>query len=258
MILYVFLCFPFVKPTDTQKEIENLLAPLLQMQTEKKTLAVFEPVGIHGEQTALGEFLREEMVSVLGKEGKFDVVERELLSKVMEEQKLSLTGAVSESSAVEIGKLAGADYILTGTITPFENSFRLNLRLVEVESGKIVNTLSGDISKTDDLCKLWKEIRRPPETPEMLFDEAIKNLEKGKKDKGWEILKHALAKYPTFRKHTPEFLFFVGEYLFYHHQRAKGVELLRLVIKKFPDSPYAQKARELLRLKRPLRKPRRK
>ncbi|RKZ21612.1 hypothetical protein DRO29_06910 [Candidatus Bathyarchaeota archaeon] len=256
MILYVFLCLPFVKPTDTQKEIENLLAPLLQMQTEKKTIAVLEPVGIHGEQTALGEFLREEMVSVLGKEGKFQVVERELLSKVMEEQKLFLTGAVSESSAVEIGKLTGADYILTGTITPFENSFRLNLRLVEVESGRIVKTISGDISKNDDLCKLWKEVKEPPDTPERIYREAIEYLKKGNRNKGWELLRRALAKYPTFRKESPEFLFFAGEYLFYHHQRAKGIELLQMVIRKFPQSPYARRAREILKLNRPGRKPR--
>lgn len=252
MFLCVLACFPFIKPTDTHKEIEELLSPLFKMETEKK-LAVFEPVGIHGERTALGEFLREEIVSMLGKKGKFQMVERELLSKVMEEQKLSLTGAISDSSVVEIGKLAGADYILTGTITPFKDYFRLNLRLIEVETGKIEKTLSGDITKTDDLSKLWKEKKKLPETPERIYREALEYLKKGKRKEGWRILKKALSKYPTYRKEEAEFLFFVGEYLFYHRQRAKGVELLRAVIQKFPNSPYARRAREILKLYR--RKP---
>jgi curli biogenesis system outer membrane secretion channel CsgG len=48
------------------------------------------------------------------------VVDRENMMAIMQEQKLQLSGFVDENTAVEVGKLVGAQYILTGTILKFD------------------------------------------------------------------------------------------------------------------------------------------
>ena len=47
----------------------------------------------------------------------FSVIERESLERIMKEQRLHLTGAVDETTAVRLGKLIGAEGIIFGTVT---------------------------------------------------------------------------------------------------------------------------------------------
>ena len=56
-------------------------------------------------------------MNILSKSENFRVVEKENLDEIIEEQKFSLSGLVDESeTAIELGKLIGADHIITGTI----------------------------------------------------------------------------------------------------------------------------------------------
>ncbi|NLI09652.1 MAG: hypothetical protein GX447_02700, partial [Elusimicrobia bacterium] len=50
---------------------------------------------------------------------KYTIIEREKLEKVMEEQKLGASGAVTPQTAAKIGRLLGANYIITGSVTEF-------------------------------------------------------------------------------------------------------------------------------------------
>lgn len=49
--------------------------------------------------------------------GKFDVVERERLGEVLNEQALGHSGPVDERTAAEFGRMIGAKYIICGSIT---------------------------------------------------------------------------------------------------------------------------------------------
>lgn len=51
---------------------------------------------------------------------KFRVVERSKLGPVLEEQDLGASGRVSKSSAAKIGKLTGAQYLVFGTVSAYE------------------------------------------------------------------------------------------------------------------------------------------
>lgn len=51
---------------------------------------------------------------------KFRMVEREKLGAVLQEQDLAASGRVAKGSAAKIGKLTGAKYLVTGTVTAYE------------------------------------------------------------------------------------------------------------------------------------------
>ena len=58
----------------------------------------------------------------------YDVVERAALDQVFRELGLQNSGVVDSNSAIEIGKLSGADYTLVGSVItaeviPFDNIF---------------------------------------------------------------------------------------------------------------------------------------
>ena len=53
----------------------------------------------------------------LSSSGAFRVVERQKLQAVLEEQNLAASGRVAKGTGAKIGKVTGAQYLITGTVT---------------------------------------------------------------------------------------------------------------------------------------------
>ena len=70
----------------------------------------------------------------------FTVVERSLLTKVLEEQKLQLSGAIDPDSAVQVGRLLGAKLVLLGSVEKLGGKYQVNARIVETQTGRVVST----------------------------------------------------------------------------------------------------------------------
>lgn len=70
----------------------------------------------------------------LGSEEELDLVVRSQLDAVLAEQKLRLTGLVTDD-AVELGQLVGADYLITGEYIFLGEEVMVNLSLIDVKSG---------------------------------------------------------------------------------------------------------------------------
>ena len=72
------------------------------------------------------------------------VVERNNIESIVEEFEFQRTSMTEESTAVEIGKLANAELIVTGAVTFVGESYYLNIKLIDVESGEIAgSSLAG-------------------------------------------------------------------------------------------------------------------
>lgn len=56
--------------------------------------------------------------------GKFSMVEREKLGAVLAEQDLAASGRISQGTGAKIGKLTGAEYLVMGTVTAFEEGVK--------------------------------------------------------------------------------------------------------------------------------------
>jgi len=87
----------------------------------KMTLAVMNFKNQSGYSGAwqIGEGMASMLATSLFKSGRFNVVERDQMEAIMQEKKLALQGITDSSEATELGKLIGADYIITGTVSEF-------------------------------------------------------------------------------------------------------------------------------------------
>jgi len=118
------------------------------MSVEKKFVA-------EGLSKALvNEYLAEELITRLYSTGKFEVIERQLLNKVLNEHKLTFSGLIDASSAQAVGKILGIDAIASGTVTDLGPSVKVNARLISTETGKIFAVASVDIVKDAIVSKL--------------------------------------------------------------------------------------------------------
>ncbi|MFH1074192.1 MAG: CsgG/HfaB family protein [Candidatus Firestonebacteria bacterium] len=87
------------------------------------------------------------------------VVERERLNDVIKEQKLALTGLVNDNKMVRIGKILGANIILTGGFALSESNIKINVHLFEVETTRLIKSeeITGKSSEILDLIKILSE-----------------------------------------------------------------------------------------------------
>lgn len=86
----------------------------------------------------MGTIVAEWFITAMVREGRFDVVERRLLEKVLNEQKLAMTGIVDANSASQIGKVLGVKVIITGSLMKLQNITEINARIIDVENGSII------------------------------------------------------------------------------------------------------------------------
>ncbi len=89
------------------------------LQGLKKRLAVVDFEDRSGWGHNIGTGLADMLVTELVKSGKFMVIERQELSKILEEQGLGLSGAVTPQSAAQVGKLLGVELMVMGSVSEF-------------------------------------------------------------------------------------------------------------------------------------------
>ncbi|WP_457576910.1 FlgO family outer membrane protein [Desulfomarina sp.] len=123
---------------------------------QKTKIAVLDFV-LHGDKLntqGMGAIISEWFITSIVKSGRFDVVERAMLQKIISEQKLATTGLIDENSASELGKILGVKVIITGSVLKLKNSIEINSRVISVESGSIIAAENIRGSASDDLQSL--------------------------------------------------------------------------------------------------------
>ncbi len=126
--------------------------------TDVPTVAVMDfngfMLGDGGNSVNLGKAVSAMLVTEFsGREG-IEVVERQALNDLLQEQRLALSGRVTESSAVEIGKLLGVQYMFYGQVASIANNLRIDIRAVDVETSEVISVLK----KMDETSELLSVI----------------------------------------------------------------------------------------------------
>lgn len=150
-----------VLPKTLHSELNNLAGQISQRfsQDQKTDIAIIEFSDIDGKITNLGRYLAEELTTQLYLSGKFNVAERQLLNKIVQEQEMSLTGMIDENSAVRLGHLLGVQAIVSGSITDLGGSVKINARLISTETGRVFSVASVEIPKDESVLKLLGSVR---------------------------------------------------------------------------------------------------
>jgi TolB-like protein len=86
----------------------------------------------------VGEIVAEWLITSLVRTGRFDVVERAQLQKILKEQQLGMTGMINQDTAAKVGELLGVKLIITGSVIRVGNDYDINTRLINVEDGSIL------------------------------------------------------------------------------------------------------------------------
>jgi TolB-like protein len=184
----------------------------------------FDNSGSYGQDKenfdALQKGIAGMLISELAANPAARVVERAEIQKLLEEQNLGATGRVDPQTAAKVGKLVGARYVITGAFIDFYGDFRLDARIVNVETSEIVK-VESDRMQRDHLfdiirnvaARLMKDTNLPP-LPKQASDQrmsrqiptealtfyskALLYQDRGQKEKAVEMYQRALAVFPEY------------------------------------------------------------
>lgn len=103
-----------------------------------------------------GTMAAEYGVVHFAQDGRFVVVEREGVNRLLKEQALVLSGAVVDSGAVRSGMLLSARYLVTGHVSSAGQRQVFSARMVSVESGEIVGASVAEVA-VDGLEQVYRD-----------------------------------------------------------------------------------------------------
>jgi len=207
----------------------GLAAPsALSAQDTRPGVAVmpFEDGGSYGQDAedfqALTVGLQDMLLTELAFNDQLRVVERGRIRDLLAELELDASGRVDASTAAEVGKLVGARYMIFGSFIDWYGDFRLNARIVNVETGEIVKVertrdkrenlfpmvvdLANSITADVDLPALSQEAfqqRRErsetiPEEALRLYSKALLYADRGDTDRAVELFSQVTREFPEY------------------------------------------------------------
>lgn len=108
-----------------------------------RKLVVYEFTDMYSRATPEGRLVAERLTTKLVQTGKFRMIERSRLEAALKELNLQASGIIDENTAIEAGRMLGAEAVITGTIARLNGRFEVNARMISVATGGII---SGQIA----------------------------------------------------------------------------------------------------------------
>lgn len=99
------------------------------------------------------EYVAEKLLTCLVQSGKVNLMERSQLDKVMDEQKLAMSGAADGASELKAGQLHSADAIVTGTVFGTKNRLKIITRIIDALTGTVLHTIEAETDRQWDMLE---------------------------------------------------------------------------------------------------------
>lgn len=139
-----------------------LVTAALAAAQDKPTIAVLDlqdggSIGPDAQDLSrLGVGIAMMLTTEMSRNDRVTMVERDQIQELVAEHRLNLSGMVDASTAAEVGRLLGAKYMLFGAYTDVFSNLRIDVRVVEVETGRILRAQE----QTSERENLFRSVSR--------------------------------------------------------------------------------------------------
>ena len=114
------------------------------------------PRGFHSDERVI---LANDFLSALHRTGRFEIVDREDMSAILEELRFQASDLADEEEVAELGGLVGVDLFVTCTVKSVEGIYQITARLISVETGRVEKIVSKRCqARLDFLAAMFNEI----------------------------------------------------------------------------------------------------
>ncbi|MAV64294.1 MAG: hypothetical protein CBD97_00990 [Pelagibacteraceae bacterium TMED237] len=143
-ILFLQFCSTSKQTKNEQYEIYSILENLSDSISEKLISNSIEKIAFMNYQDlsktnqALSKYILNEITLQLFLKEKFQIIEREQIEYIVNEQKLNSSGLINPESAIEIGNILSVDAIILGSISEFKNEIIINTKVISSNTGEVL------------------------------------------------------------------------------------------------------------------------
>ena len=128
-----------VASSQPSSENEMIVAKKTVKEVGERMGVAVLPFENKGASRDLGEIILDKMITVLWNQGRFKVMERAALDKIIAEQSLGQTGMIDAATVAEIGKGIGVDAIIYGSVAASTSgALSIDVRVIDTESAAII------------------------------------------------------------------------------------------------------------------------
>jgi TolB-like protein len=216
-----------------------VVTPARAQQDTRPGVAVlpFENGGSYGKSKEDYDALRlgisAIMISDLADKGSIRLVDRAETARLLDEQSLAAQGRVDAGTAARIGKLVGARYMIAGTFIDLYGEFRLDARVIDVETGEILKTVRNDpkYKNVEDLYPIIQSV-----ADRIMAETELKALPASTRPAGSSGPAGAKSAVPT------DALILYSRALLYEDRGevSKAIEYYRKALDRFPEFTEAE------------------
>ena len=143
--------------TDDLTATKDLNARTKDKNAKRIAIIYFDNSGGEPSLDKLKKGLADMLITDLSNINMLAIVERDELESILKEQKLNNSKEFDPNTASKVGKLLGAQIILTGGYFEMMGSLRLDARFIDVETGKILKA-DGVDGQTSNFFKIQKQL----------------------------------------------------------------------------------------------------
>jgi hypothetical protein len=122
-------------PSSLEPAVDKLGNLIAGQLPEKSIVAV---LSVYSDNVDIAQYALDELQYQLVSDKDFKVVDRQNISAIQKEQNFQLSGAVSDETAVSLGKFLGANIVITGVVSGTGASRRISAKAIDVETAEIV------------------------------------------------------------------------------------------------------------------------
>lgn len=162
-LIAALLLMPASARADAIKDIDTAGSMLVRQilkgtDIKGKNVAILPFENPENVPTELGRLISEGMEDGVINSGRFTVLDRAYVTRMMNEIALSASGLTDARTAIKIGKMKAAAYLLVGRTEPIgRKRLRVKVRLLETATAKLVATAKTDMRFSRDLRTLYAQ-----------------------------------------------------------------------------------------------------
>jgi TolB-like protein len=130
-----------------KKEVRSVISSENKILNSPKRVAIINFDNTSGKTSEFGDLggpLRDMLTTDLTEVKNLSMVDRQALEKVLNEQNLNNTNRFDQNTATKLGKLLGAEIIITGTYFEFYGNLRVDAKFINVKTGEIAFSVGVD------------------------------------------------------------------------------------------------------------------
>ena len=143
-----------------------VIISLAAMAQEDRKVAVFDPAG--NVEPHLKEIVREEISSIVVNTAGYTVLERQLIDRVLAENRFQASGLVDDTQISEMGRLMGANLAFVASVATLGSNFHISCKLIDVHTARIERQRTAQTQRgLNDLVEVVQRMVR-----EMFVDAA--------------------------------------------------------------------------------------